>query len=324
VHRNSGIAASPHRAEAFVPASDVFWLWLRRLVLALAVALAAILLYRSLRTYDPDELLASVLSVPWPNLAAAAGWAAASYVCLTGFDWLGLAYVGRRLPYRKVALASFVSLSIGHNIGVAGLSSGAIRYRYYSREGLDASEVTKLVVLCGTTVALGLMTLAGIALLAKPGQAQEMLHVPKPTLLAIGGACALVPAAYLVLAWLIHHPIRVYRWSIGLPGVKLALAQIVVGATNFACVAACLHQLLSTSSDVGYISTASAFVTANGAALLSHVPGGLGVIESVVVYLVPGDNVLPLVLVFRFIYFLVPLAIGGSLLALTEVMVRRR
>src|SRR3712207_8967800 len=51
--------------------------------------------------------------------------------------------LGRPLSYPKVALASFVSLSLGHNIGFAGLSSGAIRYRFYSRAGLTAEEVAK-------------------------------------------------------------------------------------------------------------------------------------------------------------------------------------
>src|SRR5690606_1118282 len=44
-------------------------------------------------------------------------FAAASYLCLTGFDALAVRYAGRPLPYRRVALASFVSLTIGHNIG---------------------------------------------------------------------------------------------------------------------------------------------------------------------------------------------------------------
>jgi glycosyltransferase 2 family protein len=96
------------------------------------------------------------------------GFVAASYLCLTGFDALAVRYAGRSLPYRQVALTSFVSLSIGHNVGGAAFSSGALRYRFYSGFGLSALDVGKIIVFCGLTVTLGLVTLAGIALLLGP------------------------------------------------------------------------------------------------------------------------------------------------------------
>jgi uncharacterized membrane protein YbhN (UPF0104 family) len=116
----------------------------------------------------------------------------------------------------------------------------------------------------------------------------------------------------------------VHRWEFEVPSVRLALAQIVLGPLNFACVAACLHQVLSASFDESYLATASVFVLAITAMIIAHVPGGLGVIESVVVYLLPESGVLPLVLVFRFVYFLLPLSIGATLFALTELGIRGR
>ena len=117
---------------------------------AAALVLTAYLLYRTLSRYSLDEIIASVTAIPVYRLALSGLFAAASYGCLTGFDWLALRSVGRRIPYRRVALASFVSLSLGHSIGFAGLSSGAIRYRFYARWGLSAGDVAKVVVFCGT------------------------------------------------------------------------------------------------------------------------------------------------------------------------------
>jgi uncharacterized membrane protein YbhN (UPF0104 family) len=54
------------------------------------------------------------------------------------------------------------------------------------------------------------------------------------------------------------------------------------------------------------------------------VPGGLGVIESVVMFLLPGANLIGALLVFRFVYFLVPLVVGGAVFAVTEIVFRRR
>ena len=104
---------------------------------------------------------------------------------------------------------------------------------------------------------------------------------------------------------------------------RIAAAQIVVGTVNFACVAACLHQVLLGVEDIPYLSVATVYVAANLASLVSHVPGGLGVIEAVVVHLLPGVPLIGAVLVFRFVYFLVPLMIGSLLFLTSEVLLRR-
>ncbi|MGF9756454.1 lysylphosphatidylglycerol synthase domain-containing protein [Microvirga sp. 0TCS3.31] len=294
------------------------------LIAAAAVGLAAFLLYRTLSRYSLNELIAAVTAVPVPSLLAAAGFAAASYVSLTFFDYLALRYVGRPLPYLKAALASFTALSLGHNIGLAALSSGAVRYRFYSRWGLAAGEVAKVIVFCGVTVGLGLTTLGGAALLLRSRLAVEITGLTHPVIIALGVACLAVPAIYLILSIFVRQPLRIRRWSLEVPAFRLAIGQVLIGSINFAFVAACLHQALAAVTNVAYLGVASVYVIANATALVSHVPGGLGVIESVVMYLLPQDNLIGPLLVFRFVYFLAPLGLGGILFAVTELVLRRR
>jgi uncharacterized membrane protein YbhN (UPF0104 family) len=290
-----------------------------------AVALAGFLLYRTLSRYSFDQLVDAVTAIPVAKLLAAGGFAALSYACLTFFDYFGLRYAGKPLPYPKAALASFTSLSLGHNIGFAALSSGAVRYRFYSRWGLSTEQVAKVILFCGLTVGLGLMVLGGAALLFRADLAEEMTGLTRSAILGIGAAiCLALPTVYLILAATVRGTIRIRRWSLQLPRVKLALAQLIVGPLNFASVAACLHQALSAVTDVGYLAVASAYVIANTTALISHVPGGLGVIESVVMYLLPQADLIGALLVFRFVYFLVPLAMGGLLFLATEFLIKKR
>src|SRR5215212_9779204 len=138
--------------------------WLKRIVAVAVIALAAALLYHTLSGYSLDEILQSIKAIPLPHLLLAGLFAAASYFCLSWFGWLALRLARHPLPYRRCALASFCSLSLGHNIGFAALSSGAIRYRFYSRWGLRPGEIAKVVIFCGVTVGIGMLTLAGIAL----------------------------------------------------------------------------------------------------------------------------------------------------------------
>ncbi|HMR31699.1 MAG TPA: lysylphosphatidylglycerol synthase domain-containing protein [Geminicoccaceae bacterium] len=293
-------------------------------VTPLALVLAGWLLYRTLGRYEPAELWAAVTAVPAARLLGAAAFAATSYFCLTGFDFLATRWVGRPLPYRQVALASFTSLSLGHNIGLAALSSGAVRYRFYTRWGLSAAEVAKLILFCAMTVGLGLVVLGAAALLLQPALAERVTGLARPAVLALGATCLAIPLAYLALSALARAPLRFRSWTLDMPPPRLAVAQLVIGPLNFACVAACLHQTLLAVADLPYLAVASAYVIANVAALVTHVPGGLGVIESVVQYLLPQADLIGALLVFRFVYFLAPLALGSASLVLSEILLRRR
>ena len=283
------------------------------------VLVSAFLIWRISRQYGFDEVVESVGAIPAGRLMLAVGFAATSYLCLTGFDWLAVRYVGRPLPWRKCALASFIALSIGHNVGVSVLSSGAIRYRFYSRWGLSGSEVVKVIVFCGLTVALGLMILGGVALLSSPGLASDYTRLSRPVVVLVGLACIGLAAAYLTVSVFDWRPVRVGRYSIQVPPFKLALGQAIIGPLNFACVAACLYQGIAAVADVGYPAVAASYVIANVTAMISHVPGGLGVIESVILFLMGGGQVIGAVLVFRAVYFFLPLALGGPLFALIEL-----
>jgi uncharacterized membrane protein YbhN (UPF0104 family) len=298
--------------------------WLKRGIAVAVVGLAGFLLYNTLSGYSLDEIVGSIGAIPAARLALAGLFAAGSYFCLTWFDWLAVRYAGRPLPYRRCALASFCSLSLGHNIGFAALSSGAIRYRFYTRWGLSPGQVAKIVIFCGITVGMGLIGLAGAALLLRGDVAARMLGLAPPLAMALGGLLLLLVALYPVAAVFVRGKARIRSFSIEMPEPKLALAQIGVGSVNFACVAACLHQTLSAAGDVSYFATAAAYVLANASALITHVPGGIGVIESVVMFLLPGAAVIGALLMFRVIYFLVPLCIGGPLFGLTELYYRGR
>ena len=262
--------------------------------------------------------------MPLPRLFVAIGWASASYLCLTLNDWLALRYVGRPLPYPYAALTSFVALAFGHNIGFAALSSGAIRYRFYSRQGLSGEALVKIIVFCGTTIFLGMFLLGDLALLLRPDFAQRMTGLSREATYWLGGALLVLPIGYLGIACLPRRAYRIFRWSVEIPDIGIALAQIVVGCLNFTFVAACLHAVVSAIAEVGYFEVLAAFVIANAATIVTHAPGGLGVIETVVMLLLRRPELIGAVLVFRFVYYLLPLGLGAISLALAEARWRAK
>lgn len=297
---------------------------LLKLIVGAAVCLAIFLVSRSLGRYTLDEIEESVRAISGFRLASAFAFVILSYLCLTGFDTLAVRYAGKPLAYRRTALASFTALSIGHNVGLAALSSGAVRYRFYSRWGMTAQEVAKIIIFCGLTVGLGLVTLAGLALLAQGGDAPDLLGLNRGVRIALALVCLSVPAVYLLLCALVRRPLYMRTWRFDPPKLSLAIGQIIVGTLNFACVAASIHQLLASFTDAGYLEVASAYVTANIAALISHVPGGIGVLEATMLAILPSSASIGALVAFRVLYFFVPLTVGVPTLLVSEAYYRHR
>jgi glycosyltransferase 2 family protein len=304
--------------------TDWRWTWAKRALALAIIGLAVFLLYNTLSGYSIEQIIRSIARIPTERLLLAGLFAGASYFCLTWFDFLALHYAGKPLAYRRAALASFCALSLGHNIGFAALSSGAIRLRFYARWGLRMGDVAKVILFCGLTVGLGLVTLGGFALLLRPDLGGRITGLGRPLIMLIGFACLSVPVVYATLAAFLRRPLRIRGWTLSMPDLKLALAQIAVGSLNFALVAACLYQTLAALADVSYIAVAAVYVIANITALMTHVPGGLGVIEGMVIFLVPAGGIIGALLMFRVIYFLLPLCIGAPLFGIAELYYRRR
>ncbi|CEO91174.1 lysylphosphatidylglycerol synthase domain-containing protein [Sinorhizobium fredii] len=290
----------------------------RTFILA-AIGVAAWLIYRTLRQYTFDEIVRSMLQIPVGHLLAGIGFVFLSYFCLTLFDTLAVRYVGQKLPYRQVALASFTSLSIGHNVGVAALSSGAVRYRFYSRWGLSVEQVAKIILFCGVTVGLGLVTLAGLCCLIMPESAARIIGLSESGARLLGIACLAGSFGYVVLAGFLRGSLRLLRWKFEMPPQQIAAGQVVVGTANFLCVSACLHQLVLAFGDAGFFETATAYVGANLTALVSHVPGGIGVLEATIAFLLGQPASIGALIAFRAIYFFLPLPLGLISLSIAEV-----
>lgn len=298
---------------------------LQPIIAIAAFALAMFLVYRALRQYSLDEIAESIRAISPRHFALGALFTVGSFICLSGSDTLAVRYTKSRLPYPKIALASFTSMSIGHTLGLAALSSGAVRYRFYTGWGLSTGDVGRIIVFCGITVALGLLTLIGLASLIRPALLAETIGLGSPgAVLAVGIVLLLLVGAYLALAALVHRPIRIRHFTLPVPPLHLAAGQVVVGTGDFLLVSAVLHQMLLASSDVGFLPIAAVYVAGNVAGIVTHVPGGLGVIEAVVLSIVPGAFVVGALIAFRAVYYLVPFLIGCAVLAVAEVIRRKR
>ena len=297
--------------------------WIGALVALAVLALAAFLLARTLGRYELSDVQAALQQLGARQIASAALLSAASYAVLTGVDLLAVRYAGRDLPYRQVALASFTALSIGHSLGFAALSSGAVRFRFYRRWGLRMAEIARVILFCGLTVLLGYSVVGGLALASSAPWIGKLIGVRESTVYLASAAAFCVPMLYF-LAVALGRTVRIWRLRLHPPSPGIALGQVIVGCLDVVLVAAVLHQVLGGSAALPYATVLAVYMAAAMAGMLAHAPGGIGVVEAVTLAALPGAETIAGLLAFRAIYYLVPLALGGATLALFELWVRRR
>ncbi len=287
---------------------------------------ALVALHRLGGEFHLRDILAEFAAIEHWRILAAIALAAGSYLVLTGYERLALGYVGRTLPWSKYALTSFVSYAVGHNVGVAALSGGATRYRIYTPLGFGAAEIARIVAFCTITFALGATTLAGVSLIANAGEASSLLHSTTQLSVTLGVLALCTVAAYLLACTLRRAPFEWRGVSVQLPTLGTALCQLVLAAADLALASAALFVLLPASADVSYLAFAGLYMVALAASLLSLVPGGLGVFESIVVLLLPGvpaPQMLGSLLAYRLIYYALPFGIALLLLSAHEFRQQR-
>jgi phosphatidylglycerol lysyltransferase len=289
---------------------------------AALLLLALFVLRRSVGELSLADIRAALHAANSLALLGAFALTVASYMVLILYDALALRQLGKRVPPREIAATAFVAFTLSYNIGMVALSGAALRLRPYTAAGLGALEVAAVMAFGTLTFLLGAWALLGLTLLLEPASSATLLHLPADGLFVAGAVLLLGLAGYLLLST--HGP-RQLQWrerSLRLPGLRMSLAQVAVGTVDLLLAAAALYVLLPAAAHIGVFTFMGLYVLAIGLGLASGVPGGLGVFETVIVLLVPGvpaGELVGALLLYRVIYFLLPLAVALIWLAFREI-----
>jgi phosphatidylglycerol lysyltransferase len=302
---------------------------LHRLVPLLGTALFGMsvwVLHRELHQIGFATLKTSLASVSADAAIAALLLTALNYIVLTCHDQLAFAYAGVRLAHLPIAIASFVGYAISNNVGFAMLSGTSARYRFYSRWGVSAADLSRIVLFYSTTFWLGLCVLGGASLLAAPPPGLDRV-VPAPVATAAGMMTIGVVVLYAVACAVRRRPVVLGRLVIPLPAPKLMAAQVTISTIDWLLAASVLFVLIP-SPRPEFLVVAGAFGGAQLLGLVSHVPGGLGVFEGLMLLLlapqVTPAALVPALALYRVVYYLAPLAAAMVVLLVDEGLQRRR
>ncbi|CAN7652563.1 bifunctional lysylphosphatidylglycerol flippase/synthetase MprF [Aquipseudomonas alcaligenes] len=282
-----------------------------------------------LRELDPDALRTAVRDVPGTSLLMAIGATAIGFVALMGYEWSGCRFAGVKLPFPRMALGSFCATGIGNAIGLSVITGGSVRYRLYSRDNVGTGDIARITLFASLALGSALPPLAAVAALSDLPAAAQALRI-STTLVAII-ASAVIAATVIAVLWLsrLREPvaptpgcvnIRIGHRTLRLPGLQLSALQLLITLIDVCAAAAVLYVLLPEAPPLGAFLLV--YLLALAAGVLSHVPGGVGVFEAVLLAAFAGQlGAAPLaaaLLLYRLIYVGLPLILACLLLLANE------
>jgi len=302
--------------------------WIGPLAGTVLFSVAIWVLHRELAVHHLRDIFHQIRSLPTGRVAAALLLTAAGYGVLTTYDLLALRYVKQTLSYGKVAMAAFVGAAFSNSIGLSMIAGASVRYRLYASWGLSALEITKVVFFCTLTLWLGYFALGGAAFILDPlALPLAAHHLPAGSTRAIGVLMVLGVIGYLAAAKLRRRPVLLRGWQVDVPSWKTGILQVLVGAADWLLAGGTLIVLLPATGWASLPALLATFLLSQLAGLVSQVPGGLGVFETVFLLLVGGRMapaaVIGALFAYRVIYYLLPLALSAALLGVNEAFSHR-
>ncbi|MGK7910963.1 MAG: UPF0104 family protein [Synechococcus sp.] len=293
-------------------------------MLGLAILLLAIYTIRlQLQDYNFADVLRAMDAIGARQLLGALMLTMLSYTAIAVYDILAFRYIRHPLPPLKVALSGLVTYAISPNIGFAFFTGGALRYRLYSAWNVTAIEIAEVIVFSNLSLWVGVCTVAGAVFVMAPIPVPTHIAIPLGSLRLLGVAFVVLAATYLVLAATLKRSLQVGDRFIRFPSFKLAVSQIGVFAADWGCAAAALFLLLGLPGTVSFPQFFSAYVVALGLGLLSTVPGGVGVFETVMLLFLSQfaaePDILGALIVFRCLYYFLPFVLCVAGLGVYEL-----
>ncbi|KAA2235784.1 lysylphosphatidylglycerol synthase domain-containing protein [Salinarimonas soli] len=286
----------------------------------LAVVFSGWLLFKEMRAISARDIVASLEAITPTQYLLAALSTLVAYAALAWYDRIALLHLGvRHISWVFVAMCSFTTYALSHNIGASVFSGAMVRYRAYSSKGLSTGQVAVLVALCSFTFGLGTILLGGLVLTLEP-QVMARLDGLLPDFLTNATTARLIGlgllgfvALYTIGSILGFKPLVIRTFRLEYPRPGIALRQLFAAPLELLGAAGIIYFALPEAGNPGYWVVLAVFLASFSAALISHAPGGLGVFELIFITAMPDApkaQVLAALLIFRLFYLLIPLAFG--------------
>lgn len=300
------------------------WLWRMGIAAWLAVmGFALVALHREWSQFHLNDLNAALSRLGWKHVVLALGCTALSYLSNASIDLFALRWLGRKIPVRDALGCSYIAAAFSMNAGGTLLGGGGVRMRLFTSKGLSPGEIARMAgfaMIAGwagnALVAGGLLWLAPSVLPLLPPMAVRAISV-----LLIAGVAVVIG----LNAW----RRRAGEDESRLPPTSLLFGSIMVSALDWIMAGLAIRVLMP--ADLGAVGTSGflgVVIVSQFLSALSHVPGGVGVLELSVTKLLgsalPREWLAAALLSYRVLFYLIPFVLAAGWMGGRELWEHRR
>ncbi|MDO3384661.1 lysylphosphatidylglycerol synthase domain-containing protein [Gilvimarinus sp. SDUM040013] len=288
------------------------WPVLKKLFTLAFFGLLAYLIGKQAMTIEWGKVLEAFRSNEPVTFVIAAALALCCFSAYASYDLIGRYLLGVKLHPAKTWLVSI--LSYAFNLNLSSLVGGvAFRYRLYSRFDVRASEVTKIIGISVATNWLGYLLLAGILFSSGQIDVPANWAISDQMLQALGVVFVVVVLAYLGLCVFRQgHEYRIKSLNVTVPSVRLAAVQLLLACLHWTLMASVIYTFFW--GEVSFALVYAVLLVSAVAGAVTHIPGGLGVLEAVFVALLSAKldkaQILGGLFAYRCVFYLLPLALA--------------
>jgi len=289
-----------------------WWVWGKRLLTLLFFGMVSAMLFMLVKNLDWQDLKQAVQSFKASTLLLCILITMLSYSLFSCYDLLGRIYTGHKLPAKQILPVAFVCYAFNLNIS-AWIGSIALRYRLYSRLGLDLATITRVFSFSLVTNWVGYTLIGGIVFSLRLLELPANWSIGTVGLQLIGIAMLAVSITYLLACRFAKRRAWSFRQhELTLPSLRLALLQVAMATLNWSLSSLVVFLLLP--DKVTYATVIGIMLISSIAGVITHIPAGLGVLEAVFIGLLQHEiskgSILAALIGYRAIYLLLPLLLA--------------
>lgn len=280
---------------------------------------------------DRKSLTTAFNNVSWTAIGLATLAAIISYLMILGYEWSASRYANAKLTIPTLALGGLSAAAIGNALGFSMLTGGTVRYRVYSKKNVSAIAIIQMTIFASLSLGLALPPIAALMSFTDIAYSAKALHMNETLLVVVASVIILGYIIFLAVASRFvapEHPSEDSRYlcfgllNIRIPSMRITMLQFVITFLDVLAAGTVLYCLLPASATIPFGTFLTVYLLALAAGVLSHVPGGLGVFEVVLLAAFQSQldkpSLLAALFLYRFIYVIMPLIIACLTMLIVE------
>lgn len=289
---------------------------------------ALLFLHNQLKNISYSEIINALKTFSCSRITAVLFLSVLYYLILGGYDIIAFKYINPKtsLKTKDIIFTCFISNILGNNTGYSMLFGGSIRYRLYSLYNVSIADVTKVLLFSSATIWTGLLLVGGFVFAFAPISLKGIVDFSF-SVRTIGLFFIAILVSYILLSILCLKPIKLFKWTVTFPNIKIVSLQILVATCDWLIASFVLYALMPIG-EISYFALLKIFLISQLLGIISQTPGGVVIFEASITSLLPNSlnspEVIGGLLAYRAIFYFFPLLIALILLASFEIIIFKK